>query len=141
MNYLTSQNKILCCGCGACYNVCPNNCIEMKEDEEGFLFPIVDKLKCKNCKFCEKVCPIGDEHYKKLYNEKQDICYAGLYNDPAVVQARSSGGAFTAIVNAYCDRNYVICGAAFTEVLKVRHIYIEEKNVIGNNYILVKLLD
>lgn len=30
------KNKKNCCGCSACYSICPKNCIEMKADEEGF---------------------------------------------------------------------------------------------------------
>jgi coenzyme F420-reducing hydrogenase beta subunit len=130
MNFFNSKDKTLCCGCGACFNSCPEKCIQMREDEEGFLFPVIDKLKCINCKICESICPIGDEHYKTFFNEKQDVCYAGLYNDPAIVQASSSGGAFTAIVNAFCDINYVIFGAAFKEVFNVSHTFITNKKNI-----------
>ena len=28
--------KDLCCGCTACYAVCPKSAIKMQEDEEGF---------------------------------------------------------------------------------------------------------
>lgn len=45
-----------CCGCTACLNVCPKNAIMMKENEEGFLYPTIDKNKCVNCKLCVKVC-------------------------------------------------------------------------------------
>ena len=70
-----------CCGCGACYAVCPtrkfieNNgegsigqfgekyvlshgAIYMEEDEEGFLYPVVDASLCIRCYKCETVCPI-----------------------------------------------------------------------------------
>jgi formate hydrogenlyase subunit 6/NADH:ubiquinone oxidoreductase subunit I len=50
------DNKINCCGCGACVNVCPQKAIDMKEDECGFLYPRVDKKKCVGCKLCKKVC-------------------------------------------------------------------------------------
>lgn len=30
------QNKILCCGCEACVQVCPQKCIEFKQDKYGF---------------------------------------------------------------------------------------------------------
>ena len=49
-------NKIDCCGCSACANVCPKNCIEMISDNEGFLYPKVDKEKCVNCGMCKKTC-------------------------------------------------------------------------------------
>ena len=53
------KNKQDCCGCSACLNICPNNCIKMKADNEGFLYPYIkEKENCTNCKACEKVCPI-----------------------------------------------------------------------------------
>ena len=35
-------NKFDCCGCGACAQSCPKQCIAMQSDEEGFLYPKVD---------------------------------------------------------------------------------------------------
>lgn len=29
------REKKQCCGCTACVNICPKQCIEMQEDEEG----------------------------------------------------------------------------------------------------------
>ena len=29
-------NKKMCCGCTACYAICPTNCISMVEDSEGY---------------------------------------------------------------------------------------------------------
>ena len=31
-----------CCGCTACFAVCPVGAIEMEPDDEGFLYPTVD---------------------------------------------------------------------------------------------------
>ena len=37
------QSKQDCCGCAACVQRCPKRCISMKEDNEGFLYPVVDE--------------------------------------------------------------------------------------------------
>lgn len=50
-------NKEECCGCSACYAICPKNAIRMEEDNEGFLYPNIDEEKCIGCKQCLKVCP------------------------------------------------------------------------------------
>lgn len=47
-----------CCGCSACYAVCPVGAIEMQADEEGFLYPHIDLQKCLKCRSCMKVCPL-----------------------------------------------------------------------------------
>lgn len=34
-----------CCGCSACYAICPKSAIKMVEDEEGFEYPhIIDEI-------------------------------------------------------------------------------------------------
>ena len=45
-----------CCGCSACEAICPQQAISMEEDEAGFLYPVVDLLKCIRCFQCERVC-------------------------------------------------------------------------------------
>ena len=47
-----------CCGCHACASVCARQCITMQEDNEGFLYPVVDASICIDCGLCEKVCPV-----------------------------------------------------------------------------------
>lgn len=59
------NRKEECCGCTACYAVCPNGAISMLPDEEGFDYPIIDGSKCIRCYQCLKVCPI-----KKAVAEK-----------------------------------------------------------------------
>ena len=41
-----------CCGCTACVHMCPANCITMQEDEEGFLYPVIEEEKCIHCHKC-----------------------------------------------------------------------------------------
>lgn len=52
------KKKEECCGCTACYAICPVNAISMVADEEGFLYPTIDEKKCLRCKNCLKVCPL-----------------------------------------------------------------------------------
>ena len=51
-------DKVTCCGCWACENICPKHCVVMKEDNEGFRYPEVDVEVCIECGLCEAVCPI-----------------------------------------------------------------------------------
>ncbi|MGN8786165.1 4Fe-4S dicluster-binding protein [Blautia sp. HCP3S3_D9] len=50
--------KSKCCGCAACYAICPQNAISMVLDEEGFNYPKIEHEKCIGCYKCVKVCPI-----------------------------------------------------------------------------------
>ena len=49
-----------CCGCTACYAICPNQAIKMVSNEEGFEYPIIDKEKCIRCQLCKSVCPMKE---------------------------------------------------------------------------------
>ncbi len=57
-------NKKDCCGCGACYNICPKMAITMEEDKEGFMYPVIDEKKCIKCSFCLRVCPLKNSLYE-----------------------------------------------------------------------------
>ncbi|MCH4192004.1 MAG: 4Fe-4S dicluster domain-containing protein [Butyrivibrio sp.] len=47
----------MCCGCTACYSICPRNAIKMAPDDEGFLYPQIDQKICISCYRCIQVCP------------------------------------------------------------------------------------
>ena len=63
--------KALCTGCGSCSMICPRHCIDMSEDEEGFLFPNVNSQKCISCGLCEQSCPIlTNKVVEQIYRTK-----------------------------------------------------------------------
>lgn len=45
-----------CCGCSACYAVCPAGAITMQANSEGFLYPEIDENRCIRCRRCLGVC-------------------------------------------------------------------------------------
>lgn len=62
MEIILFETKEKCCGCSACYSICPQNAISMEIDEEGFLYPVIDKSLCVKCKKCLNVCPMDKEN-------------------------------------------------------------------------------
>lgn len=54
-----------CCGCTACFSICPKDAILMEPDEEGFLYPVVDASKCIKCHKCESVCSFKRDQMNK----------------------------------------------------------------------------
>lgn len=56
-----------CCGCTACFAVCPVQAIRMLPDEEGFLYPVVDAKVCVRCYKCLSVCAFKEAQKEKGY--------------------------------------------------------------------------
>ena len=67
MKEIIEKNK--CCGCHACFNICPKDAISMQEDEKGFLYPVINEEKCINCNMCRKVCPVLNKK-EEMKNKK-----------------------------------------------------------------------
>lgn len=122
MCYLNSGEKKECSGCEACQNICPKKAITMIEDSEGFRYPVIDKNKCVNCNMCLKVCP----YHNIKFNSGEHLVFGGYHNDIKTRTESTSGGAFTAIAHAFCDKDYAIFGAV-GEKLKVYHSFITDK--------------
>ena len=49
------QNKVDCCGCNACGDICGHKAISFTTDNEGFWYPQVNKELCVDCGLCDKV--------------------------------------------------------------------------------------
>lgn len=116
-------NKNMCCGCSACSNICPRNCIKMKSDKEGFLYPETDESVCVKCGLCKKVCPALNHN-----PPAHDVhAYACKNNDTDIQKNSSSGGAFSAFAEYVLEQNGVVFGAIFDENFRVVHGYAENK--------------
>lgn len=118
------QEKQNCCGCTACVAVCPKECIEMKEDEEGFLYPFADKNKCVECGACERVCPILNTKKEVPFEQ---TAYIVQNKDGQVLRESTAGGAFTAIAQYVLRRNGIVFGVELGDDLFARHIYVENE--------------
>lgn len=120
------KDKVECCGCDACGDICPKDCIHYETDIEGFWYPVVDLKKCIDCDLCEKVCPIIHSDEVKQNDYEHPICYAAENKNIEVVFDSTSGGLFSALaVLTYSNSGYV-GGAVFNDDMSVSH-YISSK--------------
>lgn len=124
---ISITNKIDCCGCNACGDICPKGAIIFKTDIEGFWYPIVDKNKCIDCGLCDRVCPIININDLKKNDLPESICYAAEHKNLEVVFDSTSGGMFSALADImYRSKGYV-GGAIFNEDFSVRQYISNDK--------------
>lgn len=106
------QKKQDCCGCELCSVVCPRQIIEMREDDEGFLYPhVTDESACVSCNRCLSVCPA-----KSPGREPNSLrsSYGGFVNDLNAVKNSSSGGYATAISQSFVEKGGVVYGVRYS---------------------------
>lgn len=103
-------NKNNCCGCSACMSVCPVKAISMQTDEEGFVYPVVDKEKCIKCGKCKNSCKFNgstdDSH------EDFEV-YAAKTKDRKVLEKSSSGGMFTVLSDAVLNKGGAVASPIY----------------------------
>lgn len=124
---LRNKNKKDCTGCHACYSICPQSCIFMETDNEGFWYPKVNYDKCINCGSCIEVCPIIN---KKTVTNKP-LAYACINKDETIRLESSSGGIFTLVAEQVIGNGGVVFGVGFDEDFKVVHSYVKNKEWLG----------
>lgn len=118
---ITITDKSQCCGCNACVQACPKQCISMREDSEGFLYPHVDTSLCVDCGKCEKVCPVLSQGTPS----RPLKIYAAINPNEIIRLQSSSGGIFTLLAEQVINEGGVVFGARFDESWQVIHDYAE----------------
>lgn len=129
------KDKSNCCGCSSCVQACPKKCLEMLEDEEGFLYPHKNVQKCIDCGLCKKVCPIkqkfGKCEAKEIFAVKNEI-------DEERINS-SSGGFFICLAKFVLSQKGVVFGAVFDTDFEVHHVAAksmeELSGMLGSKYV------
>lgn len=108
---LISANNI-CCGCGTCVSVCPQNAIMMKV-HKGVFIPEINYQVCVQCGLCDKACPNMIFNYQKVNNPL--AVYSGYSKDGQIRFESSSGGVITQLLLEGLERHMfdavVVCDA------------------------------
>lgn len=112
-------SKENCSACGACAFVCPKQCISMREDDLGRMYPVMDDRDCISCKRCQNVCPI----LSPLDYHEPKKAYAAWSNDEEERRTSASGGIAAEVYKEALQEGYLIAGAKqnedFTVILDV----------------------
>lgn len=136
---ITITYKSLCCGCSACASICPKHCISMREDNEGFLYPIVNEADCIDCGLCEKVC-----HELHPNEERKPLkVFAAINKDENVRMDSSSGGIFHLLAEKTIAEDGIVFGARFDEQWQVVIDYAKTmedvKAFMGSKYVQARM--
>lgn len=116
-----------CCGCGACYQICPKHSIRMKENNRGFLVPKIDKNTCISCGACVRVCP---EKMPPAMNQVRDA-YLAISKEKTLLTRSTSGGVFGVIARYILSNGGYVYGCAWNEELYAQHIEIRNLEELG----------
>ena len=127
-----------CTGCRMCAQICPVKAIDMKENEDGFFEPIINKEKCIKCSLCFKRCPqLNDVKIEKKINISK--AFAVKNKNLEEQKKSSSGGIFSVLARYVLKNNGVVYGAAFNENFKLEHIRIDKQEslykLMGSKYL------
>lgn len=136
---ISIQDKKECCGCSACAQRCPKQCITMQPDSEGFLYPNVDTTVCINCHLCEKVC--NELH---PFDKRTPLrVLAAVNKNDSVRKRSSSGGTFYILAEKIINDGGVVFGARFDENWQVIIDYAEDMNGVeafmGSKYVQARM--
>ena len=105
-------NKVDCCGCNACGDVCAKNAISFVTDGEGFWYPLVNMDLCVDCGLCDKVCPIQNKA-NHISRYEEPIALAAYTKDEAIRLDSTSGGIHSMLALKMYEKNAYIGGAVY----------------------------
>lgn len=117
--------KDYCCGCSSCSNSCPTGAIKMQLNNEGFLYPTINKEECINCNKCEKVCP--HLNFNKTSDElsldpiKENQVYLFFSNSEKRKDSASGGFVYEVMLSCLKEGG-MICGCIWNDKMEAVHI-------------------
>ena len=123
---ISITNKVNCCGCNACGDVCPCGAISFKTDNEGFWYPQVDESRCVDCGLCERVCPvISQADFIERYD--RPVVYAAYNKDEAIRLDSTSGGVHSMLADKMFDKDAFVGGAVYNQDHTVSQIITDKR--------------
>lgn len=137
MDNISILNKDNCTGCRMCEQICPVKAIVMKENEEGFIEPVINEEKCVHCGLCAKRCP--QLNAVKIERVSEPRVYAAKSINKEEQKQSSSGGIFSVLAKHILNKDGIVYGCAFNENFVAEHIGIDEKEQLyrlrGSKYV------
>ncbi len=121
------KNKANCDGCNACVDICPEKCISLDIDLEGFWYPSVNEDICSKCEACIYVCPLLKENTTpSIERYKLPEVFGAMNKDITVRLDSTSGGIFSILAEQIFKNKGYVAGAIYNSDYSVSHIVTNE---------------
>lgn len=101
----------VCTGCSACLNICPVDCILMKENDLGETHPKIDMSSCLFCNKCVDVCP----NNVSLKFRQPRLVYANWLENSDKRKTCASGGIGTILSETVILSGGVVYGTKYDD--------------------------
>lgn len=135
LDYFIKNNESICYGCRACVQVCSANALSMKQNADGFFYPVLDETKCVNCHLCEKVCPEMNPPDGEIPLD----AYAVQNRSKHILLQSSSGGMFRLLADHIIEAGGYVTGCVWNEnnrpVLSVVKEKTDLESMQGSKYL------
>lgn len=129
--------KSKCTGCTACANSCPQKCITMIQDEEGFYYPKINIERCIDCGLCDKICENTNE-----FDAANDVNFFVARDKRIdVLRNSTSGGVYTSMMEYVLTNGGVVYGVILDENKIVKFVRVDDinnanfKKIPGSKYV------
>ena len=102
-----------------CTQVCVKKCIEIKENNLGFLYPEIDEEICVQCGICKDKCPVNNFVHNKYKIRETYKCSSKNYGN--IINSTSGGIVFELSHYIVDELNGIFAGAEMKNDLSVHH--------------------
>ncbi len=116
-----------CYGCGACAATCPQSCIKMKPDAEGFLHPTIEQDACIACGRCLQHCPASHTPSAQISKSPRKS-FVAVSSNRDDLERCTSGGIVYELSRQFLETtpNGSVIGCALGPGQRVMHVSISK---------------
>lgn len=110
MNHVGSKiEEKVCTGCGACEAICPQSCVTLKLNQDGYWKRNVKEENCIECQKCLAVCS-AKCNLRTLRVDHSYVAYAKNHN--SAYQSASGGVAYN-LSKLGIEKGFTVIGAVW----------------------------
>ncbi len=117
----TVCNMQECTMCGACQNICPENCLSPRYDGNCW-YMVRDEQQCSQCGLCRRVCP----NHNMVLQQKPRHAYAAWNMDPVMRKQSASGGIGAALYEYAKKKDMYFAGVLLNENFEAHYVLTDD---------------